>query len=283
MRVFAYLDIDHVPTAWAVMRGMLISARLNPGYGPGCLSFMLAGIIFHGDNARLQSELMIEDRRLKSYPSQVSRLEGLYFFESRAEAMRIASPWGGHFIEKNLYELEFHPSAAPTRLDSDWITNANDPTDRNWVDDYWRGTPRSSAPSWELIGHGVAVVLDMKARVRAYDLVNARFPDCWIAIEMARIACELDASPAGAITPWLIKDDDDLAKLTYLLRNAEYHDEQTITAMARHQDIGRLAARWHAADSIKIPDFGPWKRRFRIQWSAVPAAAAILPSVHSVQ
>jgi len=98
MRVFAYLDLGHIPTAWAVMRGMLISARCNPHYGPGCLSFMLAGMILRGNNLRLQKELIIEDQRLKCSPSQVSRLEGLYFFESRSDALRIEGKWGGHFI-----------------------------------------------------------------------------------------------------------------------------------------------------------------------------------------
>ncbi len=283
MRVFAFLDVDHVPTAWAVMRGMLISARCNPGYIPGCLSFMLAGIIFHGNNARLHNELIIEDYRLKHFPSKTSRLEGLYFFESRAEALRIANSWGGHFVEKNLYELEFRPSVAPNRLDSDWITYENDLTNSKWIDDYWRGTPRSPAPAWEIIGHGVAVVLDMQARARAYDLVNAEFPDCWIAIEMARIACEMDASPAGTITPWLLKEDQTSAMLAYLLRNAEYNDKQTIDAMVRHQDFGRLATRWRAADSIKMPAFQPWMRKLRTEWTAVSAVAARLPSVHSVQ
>ena len=137
-------------------------------------------------------------------------------------------------------------------------------------------------PAWEIIGHGVAVVLDMKARTRAYEQVNAEFPDCWIAIEMARIACEMDASSAGSIAPWLMKDDGEAASLAYLLRDAEYHDMQTIEAMARHQDFGRLAARWHAVDTIKIPGFAKWMRKFRIEWTAVASVAATLPSVHSL-
>ncbi len=282
MRVFAYLNLDHVPTAWAVMRGMLISARCSPSYGPGCVSFMLAGMILHGDNQRLLRELIIEDQRSKNYPLHASRLEGLYFFESRSAALRIAGAWGGHFIEKNLYELEFHPISPPTRLDSDWITFEGDLSDRKWIDDYWLGKPRSAAPTWEVIGHGIAAILDNKARARAYDVVNTEFPDCWIAIEMARIACEMDASPAGSIAPWLIKDEGDAVSLTYLLRDAEYHDEQTIKAMARHQDFGRLAARWKAAEAIMIPGFAKWIRKFRINWTQVPFVAAKLPLIRSL-
>ena len=46
MQVFAFLNLEHPAVAWAVMRGMVVSAdRTYQQPHPGFISFMLAGMI----------------------------------------------------------------------------------------------------------------------------------------------------------------------------------------------------------------------------------------------
>ena len=269
MVVYAFLDLEHAPTAWAVMRGMLVSAKLNPDYSTGCISFLLAGIIRNGNNSRLFNEQVFEGRRRIKHPMCVSRIGGMFFFEDRDLALRATKKWRGHFKEPNLFALELTPQGVVSRLDSDWITLAEtdatgrvDPRNHRWMDRYWRGEPRSDKPGWELLCDGFAVVLDERARRTAHELVKQKFPDCQLAVELARLASECDASPAGMITPWLIQAGNNSIDLTYLLRDKEFNQRNTIEAMSRHPNFGNLINHWHEADSIQIPDFGPWTTNF---------------------
>ena len=201
MRLYAFLDLDHVPTAWAVMRGMLVSARMNLDYSPGCISFMLAGLILSENNSRLCNELVFEDRRRTNHSARTSRLGGMYFFDERSLALRTSEGWGPHFKEENLFALAVTPRGKVDRFDSDWITHADyDASGRlelgsyDRIDQYWRGIPASDQPAWELLCDGLAIVLDDDARKRAYEVVKREFPDCLLAIEISRLACETSGS-----------------------------------------------------------------------------------------
>ena len=289
MHVYAFLDIRHAPTAWAVMRGMLVSARLVPDYSPGCISFMLAGIIFSGDNTRLFNELAIENRRLARHPTRTSRLGGMYFFEERDLALRATEGWGAHFEEQNLFPLDLTPDGKVSRLDSDWITHAEtDAAGRinlencDWIDQYWSGKPRSDQPRWELLCDGLAVVPEVSARRCAYEIVKHQFPECLLAIEMARLACETDGSPAGMITPWLTHRGGETIDLSYWLRDNEYHERRTIEAMSQHPNFGNLANLWHESDAIRLPNFERWMTRFQLGVKMMPDLSSIA-SVHSIQ
>jgi len=174
MRVFAFLDLNHPPVAWAVMRGMLISAdHAAPSTSTGFVSFMMAGMIQHQNNRRIFNELIVEYERAIRFPDRVSRLAGMYFFPTRAEARaRIGdSEWPAYFIAENLVEFELDTPSAPTMVDANWITHAPRAEDGRiltddltWIQKYWNSEPFSHAPVWELISNGVAVVLDTNVR-----------------------------------------------------------------------------------------------------------------------
>jgi hypothetical protein len=88
MRVFAFLDLGFPPVAWAVMRGMLVSADQVHSEAPdGFVSFMLAGMIKYQSNNRILNESIIEHVRATRYPQRISRLRGMYFFRSREDAL----------------------------------------------------------------------------------------------------------------------------------------------------------------------------------------------------
>ena len=81
MRVYAFLDLNHPPVAWAVMRGALVSSDQVPDATSQFISFMLAGMIHAQNNQRLFNELLIEKVRIDLFDHQVSRLRGMYFLD----------------------------------------------------------------------------------------------------------------------------------------------------------------------------------------------------------
>lgn len=164
MKVFAFLDLDHPPVAWAVMRGILVSADKVPEVPQSCASFMFASLIQSELNWRLHNEIIIDHVRVERYAKQISRLRGIYFFESEALARR-AVHWRGHFNLRNLVELELYPLGNVTRVDASWISDAPlridgrlDLGNLEWIDEYWRGYPKNDTPVWEVIAQGTAVV-----------------------------------------------------------------------------------------------------------------------------
>ncbi len=276
MRLYAFLDIEYPPVAWAVMRGTLVSANRVPCAGAGFISFMMAGMVYSQHGTRFSNEQVIELRRSLTYPQKVSRLRGMYFFESRELAARAIGDtnWPSYFTSCNLVELRLDVCDSITRVDSDWITNApRDPETGlldlqkiDWIESYWAGEPRSNKPLWEIIVNGVAVVTDTSVRERAYDVVHDAFPKCWVVAEMARLAGEA-GSDGGLVAPFLLKEDGDAYMLAYWLRDADYHDPIAIQGIQGHPDFSRLHHGASQSDFICLPDFGPFGGRFTIgQW-----------------
>lgn len=272
MRAFAYLDLNHPPVAWAVARGMLVSGdQMSESAGP--ISHMFAGIIEHGNNSRLFNELLIEGVRLRKFPSSVSRLQGMYFFTSRAEALSHVNDvnWPDYFLDENLVEFELYPSGEPTTVDANWITFAPrgidgrvSSSDVSWIDLYWSKQPYNDVPVWETIATGVAVLLNADVRRRCYDLLTKKFPQAIIPLLMARIAGET-GTLGGVIVPWLSSEDEQIMKLAYYYRDTEFHEPVVISKLAEHPDIGTLGALMRDNATWETPDFSPWAKRFRVE------------------
>lgn len=273
MRVFAFLDLEFPPVAWAVMRGMLVSADQTHPEAPenGFVSFMLAGMIQYQRNDRIFNESIIEHVRATRYPRKISRLRGMYFFRSREDALsRIGDrDWPKYFTRENLVELELYPALDPTVCDANWITFANlrsdgriATEDLTWIDNYWSGKPYSdNAPVWEMIANGVALVLDERIRRQCDALVKKRFPESHIPILMARLASEA-GSLGGLISPFVIRDSNMSVRLCYLGREADFHDPAVIEKIGQHPDAGSLGQQMRENETWKSPDFRPWGQEF---------------------
>ena len=265
--VYAFLDISFPPVAWAVTRGVLVSSlNSSKKYNPGFVSFMLAGIIQCRNNSRYFNELIIESFRSQFYPSQSSRLVGMYFFQSKDDAVnRINDPnWPSYFIEDNLIELRLFSPTKPTVVDSNWITFSPltdkgiiELNDNAWIKKYWSGVQYDDNPVWEIIADGLAIVPDFEIRKKCLELVVNYFPDSIIPITMARLAAEV-GSNGGLITPFVHRISNDKIKLQYLWDDNDFHDAETIEKIKLHPDSGYLGKLMHENESWKSPDFSQW-------------------------
>lgn len=289
IRVYCFLDLEHPAVAWAVMRGMLVSADHVASPADGFISFMQAGIIEHLNSARLYNELLIETVRQKLFPKQVSRLRGMFFFQSRHDAEeRIGDPkWPRYFESKNLLELELRYEDNFTDVDANWITFAPIEGDGRisvdnlqWIGRYWAGEPYNNNPVWERIAKGIALILDEKVRRQCYDYLREFFPSSHIPILMARLAGEA-GTRGGLITPFLLRQDEKLIQLGYLWSDAEFHDPTVIAAIHHHPDSGTLGRMMAESEGWRSPDFRPWGKVFQFGEQSLPDLTSFtLPSLH---
>jgi hypothetical protein len=185
VRVFCFLDLEHPAVAWAVMRGMMVSADYSSTPdAPGFISFMQAGMVDARDNRRIFNEDLIERIRQVLHRHQISRMRGMFFFRSEREALdRVRDPnWPSYFLEENLLELELLHEEPFTDVDANWITHADllddyrlNLKDLGWIEKYWAGVQYNDHPVWERLAKGVALVLDEKARPGAMNLLARCF------------------------------------------------------------------------------------------------------------
>lgn len=218
---FIYLNINNLCIAWEVYRGFLISATSNPR-GQQPISWMYLGIIESQNNSRLFNEILIERIRSKFHPSQISRLQGIYFF-NELEIARKAIEWGGHFQVDNLVEVKIFPEDQITKVDCDWITHATvnsegklDHKDCEWIHEYWSGKPYSKNPKWEFITNGRAVVYGTSVRKKAYETVKRQKEESLPLLELSRVAADLGFD-VGHIIPWIQKVAERKFKLSYIV------------------------------------------------------------------
>lgn len=277
IKAYAYLDIEYMPTAWGVMRGVLVSPSVleNNSNGKGYLSLMAAKLLNNDNHNRLFYESLIEETRALMFPDKASRIRGLYFFENIFDAKK-AEEWGGHFIEENLSEILIHKNYMEkfTKVDSKWITNAKFDDyefikDRTWMAKYWKGIPYDDNPIWEVILEGVAVIPNEKIRRQAEKNLKTWFPESDFFILASRLASEV-GSLGGVITPFLIYSEmENSLKIEYYFRNAELHQDEVIKEMAKHPDFRILAKIMHDSENYRMPDFSPWVKTINTKESHI--------------
>jgi hypothetical protein len=247
--VYCFLDLEHPAVAWAVTRGMLVSAdHAATASDSGFISFMQADMVETLNNRRISNEFLIESVRLSFFFSQVSRMRGMFFFLSREDAeARIGDPaWPPYFEARNLLELELCHNEPFTDVDANWITFAPlaedgriAAGDLQWIRRYWAGESYSDKPVWQRIAKGVALVLDERVRGQCYEYVREIFPAAYIPILMARLASEA-GTRGGLITPFLQREDENRVLLGYLWSDGEFHDPAVVDAIKAYPDSGAL-------------------------------------------
>jgi hypothetical protein len=289
MQVFAFLDVEHPAVAWAVARGVLVSADHAPDATEAYASFMVAGLIQHQCNWRLSNETIIEHFRGRYYSNRVSRLRGMYFFSSQAQAQRaIEEKWGAHFRTENLVELTLASSGEVTRVDANWISSAPlrddgrlDTSNISWIEKYWSGEPYNDEPSWELIAVGEARVVTSASKERAIEVVKREFPRSWEFMEMSRLAADV-GSHGGLTTPFIRRVSDSRFRLDYIFFDGDFKNKDVIDKMTRHPDWKHLLdyARAHIQEDLILPDFRPWCQEFSLGLQDAENLNVMIASVH---
>ena len=202
MNGYVFLNTDDFCVAWEAYCGRLISVEESSSQGRTPMSSWMASLIKKNDVIWLHNEMIMETIRQAHFPSQISRLRGMYFFEDKETAIRASEEWhDGRFNLNNLAEVEFSPDSTITKVDHNWIydnmRNAIDPTnesDTEWIYKYWRGETTERSPLWELLVKGKAQsVVGTGLRNRAYEAIRNKQPRTLGLLEISRVGWELDS------------------------------------------------------------------------------------------
>lgn len=252
---WVFLDIANPVCAWAAYRGVLVETPEIQGFiSPRMASILRAG------GSRLRLEMKLESERQAHFPSEVSRLSGMYCFTDLRSA-ELALQWNGrHFRPECFAELSLIEATRTSgRLDSNWITYAADPlTAGDWSWRYWSGEPYPCRePVWETLVRGRALVLGTEIREQAYKIIKAAFPTCLVLLETARLAAWIgrDLGNVAAIG----FDKGDHVRVDYLIDMREAADPTMLSALDELRESGH---------PINWADIGP----------LIPTGAFITPN-----
>lgn len=157
---------------------------------------------------RFENELKLELERQKNYRNAVSRLRGVYFFESEHDAHAAVERWHVPSKRKFIAPVNFSANNV-TCVDSEWITSYLNSDESEWMECYWRGETLGQAPLIEVLASGIGVVQNLELRQAAYQRILDMFPESTPLLAMA--SCGLKHARIDSIAqtiPGVIRSGD---------------------------------------------------------------------------
>ena len=265
---FTYLDYNNLAVSWNIARGSFLSPSELPSseYNQGFLSVAMAGILSNTTPERLYSELAIDKVRETYFPKCVSRLRGFFVFDEIESISRFWSSnnWGGHFSDEYLSDVGVAATRS-TRVDSNWISQivgVDGSLKQDWFENtlkYWRGDVfPSSDPIWERIVEGYLTVWSPEIRKNAVLEINAVWPQSMKLLTYSCL-CAAYGSPDGVIFPFLMRDNNNNLKVTYISRMIQANDRsfiETIIENAKKMSFLEVNLKGTKVDDedIRAPD-----------------------------
>ncbi|HDW7095897.1 TPA: hypothetical protein ACGIZ8_000502 [Yersinia enterocolitica] len=178
-KLYAYLNIDNPMVAWEVAIGRIQSICDKQEFGVSVWFYNLVkGLVEKNNNVKIANEFKLELTRAKMYPEKVSRLQGVYFFESTEMAEIAVERWGIPGRKKYITEVYFSGNNY-TEVDSEWITTylVSDPLlNPSWMECYWKGETFGVKPLTEILASGIGIIHDQAIRCEAYWKIIDKWP-----------------------------------------------------------------------------------------------------------
>ncbi len=210
IRLFAYLNIENPMVAWEVAIGRIKNnTEPNNSFYTSIWKYnILYNYANHGLDKCIEDEFRLEYVRQQNYKDSVSRMQGLYFFDSYQTVINAFKKWDIKINEDYISEVEFNVDNI-SKVDSEWITHClaqNNNTD--WMEQYWLGKAHSDKPIYEYLALGSGIILNYNLRLSAYKNVMDEFPESTELLAMACCAFQVKKIDSIAIiTPGLhLKD-----------------------------------------------------------------------------
>ncbi|KJV50156.1 hypothetical protein VH86_03060 [Pantoea sp. BL1] len=179
-KLYAYLNINNPMVAWEVAIGR-IESICNDGneFGVSIWHYNLLKNYLSGSRIiESRNEYELELIRMLHFPEKVSRLKGVYFFESREMAECALERWRLKPLSRFITEVEFFGDNY-TNVDSEWITtylNVEEDIHSDWMKKYWSGETMGVRPLTEVLASGVGLVHDKTFRSEAIRSVYEQWP-----------------------------------------------------------------------------------------------------------
>ena len=131
-----------------------------------------------GMTEQIKDEFLLEQVRQEYFPECVSRLTGLYFFDSIDNVKLAIDRWGlpkERF--KQLATVNFTANNL-THVDSEWVTHCLGKSGKNdkWMYSYWKGETYGQRPLTEVLASGWGLVEETERREECYKSVFKKWP-----------------------------------------------------------------------------------------------------------
>jgi hypothetical protein len=166
--------------------------------------------------------MALEEERAKTFPQKISRLQGLFVFDTEEEAKKAEILWGdlsNHFQPDCLTEASCEIGHTKSKHDSNWITYFKKESPKyplNWKKLYWEGTPYPNQnPVWETIVDRPLLLWNRELRQSVSNRLHEELR-CSFLLRLGILACELGYE-VGRSSITLVKHNDCL-QIRHIIR-----------------------------------------------------------------
>ncbi len=270
---FAYINIDNPMAAWNVVRSNFYSPSCLPqSERAGALSFGMADLLRDGNEARAKAEFQLEAFRQSHFPDTVSRLTGIFIFDTIDSASQVWNndAWSAHFVSEYLTDVGVSADRS-SRVDAAWITmmrNDKNTLVEGWqafAERYWSGEPTPDRPIWERIVDGWVTVWGLDLKTRALAEIQRFWPRSLPLLAIAANSASI-GSCDGATVPYAIRKGEFL-EISYYLRMVDALDAAFCERLGHFVRTGgdRVCRLGPLGDSLVLPDFSCYSFERRIE------------------
>lgn len=262
--LYAYFDLSCPMVEWEVAIGRVCSIcdPIRDKFGISLWHYNnLKNKVNTGKTQEFINELKLEYVRSKDYKKSVSRMRGVYFFESREMAEAALTHWGMRYNPKYISQVNFSANAY-TSVDSEWITQnlSSDSNEIDWIHSYWQGKHYWDNPVTEIIASGIGIIVDKKLREEAYINVLNKYPFASKILSYSAAAFFYGVEDAGIAVPALVLRNNRLEGNYYL--NMRFFQDRKAPDMERILDycdnngaIFPYKKECDESDLLSMPDF----------------------------
>lgn len=245
LKGFIYLNPNNVCTQWNIARGVFNSASIFHTHQDHSHLLSVSMVEMLTNNPRrLSSEIEIENIRKNHYPNCISRLNGLFVFDTPEDALNVMNQeyWGAsQLYEEDLTDVGVAVRSS-SRHDSNWIElifNNQFQLNENWIEythQYWQGLPvPDKQPIWERIVDGTISIWGTELREMAIKNMQA-FPEVFpnfqgllkYSINAARVG-----SYDGECVPFLLETDQQVG-IQYFMKMQDKDNPIFIEKMVQY-------------------------------------------------
>lgn len=270
---FVYIDIDSPMAAWNVVRSNFYSPSCLPqSERAGALSFGMADLLRDGNAARASAEFKLEYFRQRYFPDTVSRLTGIFLFDTIDSAAQIwgNDAWSDHFSSEYLTDVGVSADRS-SRVDAAWITmmrNDENILVEGWealAERYWSGEPMSDQPIWERIIEGWVTIWGLDLKTRALEEIQKYWPKSLPLLALAANSAAMGSND-GAILPYATRKGE-LLEISYYLRMVDALDAEFCERLGHFLRTGgsRVCMLGPLGDPLVLPDFSCYSFERRIE------------------
>lgn len=201
------IDLNNMLTTWEIAIGRVISACdiQIPGAVSQWHYWKLKEAVENGDFRTYSREMELERIRANHYPNAVSRLTGVFLFESEAGAQNAKRKWRKSNATTEITDVGFSAERFSIH-DSNWLLDLDAPISKI-AHNYWSGEAAGGEPIWEVIASGIGRVWEREVQLRCYKKMYNAEPHASLFLKGATIAFLDGQEQAGLSVPFVSYND----------------------------------------------------------------------------